>query len=279
MSVSGGVKFFSRSQCLFQDNAAINASTGQSSADRCIDRNTISYWRSVGSDDSITEELEIVFSSNQTFDRILLQDHNFKSYNIKYFSGGMYTDFTSVVGLSGSLASLIETVYDQDTSYYEFATVTTSKIKIQILSTQVADSDKYLNQVIACTELGTLIGHPEISGISLDRQMRNEKMLSGRIISMKSDEVFEVDLNFKNYPASLEADIDLMFRLHDSDETFLIWLCGGRYGSSYFRKQLKGYRLRDIIPVQMSAPLKPIYSNNVFVNSVNFSAQFKEAVD
>jgi hypothetical protein len=86
-------------------------------------------------------------------------------------------------------------------------------------------------------------------------------------------------LLFKNYPARLEADIDLMFQLHDLDETFLIWLCGGRDGAPYFRKQLRGYRLRDIIPVQVVASIKPIYSNNVFINSVNFSMQFKEAVD
>lgn len=277
--ISGGIKFFSRSQCLFQDGTTINCSTGQASGNFAIDRNPITYWRSVGSDDLTTEELEIVFMGDQTFDRILLLDHNFKEYNIQYFSGGMYVDFDNVVGLSGSLADISETVYARDTSYYEFDEVTTSKIRVQIVKTQVADEQKYLNQVIVCEELGTLVGHPDIKGTELDRQLRNQKMLSGRILSQKSDEVFEVQLDFKDYPASLSNDIDLMFSLHDIDDTFLIWLCGGRFGSNYFRKQLRGYRLRDVFPVQMVSTVKPIYSNNVFVNSVNLSVKFQEAVD
>jgi hypothetical protein len=274
-----GIKFFSRSKCLVNDGTTVNASTGQAAADRCIDRNPITYWRSVGSDDLITEEIEIVFTEDQTFDRILLQDHNFKSYNIKYFSGGMYVDFASVVGLDGALATITETVYAKDTSYYEFTEVTTSKIRIQILTTQTADEDKYISQVIVCSELGTLQGHPEIKGTELNRQLRNNKMLSGRSLVDKSDEVFEVDLDFKNYPASLDDDIDLMFRLHDREETFLIWLCGGKYGSNYFRQQMRGYRLRDIYPVQIISSVKPIYTNNVFVNTVNLGVQFREAVD
>lgn len=273
------IKFFTRSKCLLQDATTITASSGQSAADRCLDRNPITYWRSVLSDDSTTETLEIEFSSDQTFDRILLQDHNFKAYTIQYFSGGMYVDFDSVVGLSGSMANITETAYDKDTSYYEFDEVTTSKILISVDTTQTVDAQKYISQVIVCAELGTLQGNPEISGTDLDRQLRNEKTLSGRIITLKSDQVFSVDLNFKNYPASLSDDIDLIFTLFDLDESFLIWLCGGKSGSNFFRKQMRGYRLRDIFPVQITAPLKPIYSNNVFVSSVNFSAQFKEAVD
>jgi hypothetical protein len=277
--ISGGVKFFERSKCLINDDTTVNASTGQASAERCIDRNPITYWRSVGSNDMITEELEIVFNGDQTFDRIFLQDHNFKSYNIKYYSGGTYVHFSNVTGLSGSLSNITETVYSRDTSYYEFNEVTTSKIRIQIVSTQVANDQKYISQVIVTSELGTLQGYPEIKGIELNRQIKTNKMLSGRVLADKSDEVFEVDLDFKNYPASLEDDINLMFTLHDLDETFLIWLCGGRYGSNYFKQQMRGYRLRDIYPVQMIASVKPIYSNNVFVNTVNLGVQFKEAVD
>lgn len=274
-----GIKFFTRSQCLVNDNTTIVASSGQAAAERCLDRNPITYWRSVLSDDTITEELEIIFPSNQTFDRILLLDHNFKSYNIKYFSGGTYVHFASVSGLDGSLSNITETVYSKDTSYYEFTQVTSSKIRIQITETQVADDQKYLNQCIVTTELGTLVGHPDIKGTELNRQLRNEKMLSGRVLTQKSDEVFEVDLDFKTYPASLEDDIDLMFQLHDSENTFLIWLCGGKYGSNYFKNQMRGYRLRDVYNVQMISSVKPIYSNNVFMNTVNLGVQFKEAVD
>lgn len=279
MAISGGLKLFNKSMCLFADGTSALASSGDASVNRCIDRNPISYWRSVGSSDVTTESIEITFSEAKTFNRLLLLDHNFKSYNVQYFDGAVYQHFASVVGIGGALANITETVYARDTSYYEFTQVSSTRIRIQVTTTQVVDAQKYLNQVIVTSELGTLVGYPQIKDTELSRNLRVEKMLSGRSQVSKSDEFFQVKLDFKDYPASLSADIDLIFSLHDIESTFLIWLCGGRVGSTYFRKQLRGYRLRDVIAVQMVASLKPIYSNNVFVNSVNFSAQFKEAVD
>lgn len=280
MSVTGGIKLFDKSMCLFQDETTIVASSGQASAERCIDRNPISYWRSVGSTDAATEELEITFNEAKTFDRIFLIDHNFKSYNVQYFSGGVYNHFASVVGVNGtSMGNVTETVYARDTSYYEFTQVTATKIRIQVTTTQVVDAQKYLNQVIVSQELGTLQGYPQIKGTELSRNLRSEKMLSGRMLTFKSDDFFKVQLDFKNYPASLSNDIDLIFSLHDYETTFLIWICGGRIGTPYFKKQMRGYRLRDVVPVQLIASLKPVYSDNVYNNTVNFSAQFQESVD
>lgn len=276
--ISGGIKFFQRSKCLLEDGASIVASSGDASADRCLDRNPVSYYRSVGSTDMTNETLEITFDSMKTFSRILLLDHNFKEFSVKYDVAGVWTDFANVVDLDGSQATISETVYSKDTAYYEFDSVTTGKILISVLKTQVVDAEKYLNQVIVTNEIGTLQGYPQIRNIGLDRNIRNEKMLSGRVLSMKSDEFFKVGLDFKDYPASLSDDIDLIFSLHDIEEPFLIWLCGGKYGSNYFRKQARGYRLRDVIAVQLIAPLAPIYSDNVYVNSLNFSASFQEAV-
>lgn len=277
MSITGGIKFLSRSQCLFEDGTDIEASSGNDSSNRALDRNPITYWRSVASTDSMTETLEITFVADQTFNRIFLQDHNFKAFEIEYFSSGMYNSFTNVVGINGSLSGISETTFSQDTSYYEFTEVTASKIRISIDTTQIPNQEKYLNQVIVCSELGTLQGYPEIKGLELNRQLRTEKMLSGRVLNLKSDEVFKVQLDFKDYPNSLGEDIDLLFTLQDSEESFLIWLCGGKFGTNFFRHTLRGYRLRDIYPVQLISPLKPIYSDNVYINGLNLSVQFQEA--
>lgn len=278
MSISGGIKFFARSKCLLEDGTEITATSGDAAADRCLDRNPISYWRSVGSDDTITEELEIFFTEEKTISRLMLVDHNFKGYNIQWYDGATYQNFTGVVGIGGALASVIETAYGRDTAYYEFTPVTTGRIRIQVTTTQVVDAQKSISQVIATTELGTLAGFPQIKDTELSRNLRTEKMLSGRMLTFKSDEFFKVTLDFKDYPARLSADIDLLFSLHDSEDTFLIWLCGGRVGTPYFSKQMRGYRLRDIVAVQLTDALKPIYSKNVFTNQVNFSAKFQEAV-
>lgn len=279
MALTGGCAFYTRSKCLLQDGSTIVASSGTASADRCLDRNPVSYWRSVGSTDATTEELEITFASTQTFNRLFVMDHNWKGFNAKYWNGSAYVDFTSVIGLAGSQASVTETTFSSDTAYYEFAQVTATKIRIQVTTTQVANAQKYAAQVIVCSELGTLVGYPDIKDTEVSRNLRTEKMLSGRYLTFKSDDFYKVTLEFKDYPASLSADIDLIFSLQDMEETFLIWLCGGRSGSTYFRKQMRGYRLRDVIPVQLIDTLKPIYSKNVYTNSVNFSAKFQESVD
>lgn len=278
MSITGGLKLFNRSMCLYEDGTTIVASSGDAAGPRCLDRNPISYWRSVGSSDVTTEELEITFTEAKTFDRIFLIDHNFESFNIQYFDGATYQHFANVTDIDGSQSNITETTYSRDTSYFEFTEVTSTKIRIQVTTTQVADDQKYLNQVIVTSEMGTLQGYPQIKGLELSRNLRTEKMLSGRSLTFKSDEFFKVQLDFKDYPPSLSADIDLIFSLHDIEDTFLIWICGGKTGSSYFRKQMRGYRLRDVISVQLTASIKPIYSDNVFVNAVNFSAQLQEAV-
>lgn len=265
--------------CLAADGTDAIASSGDASAERALDRNTFTYWRTSGSADSITETFEIDFTEDKTFDRIFLIDHNFKSYNVKYDVAGTWTNFTSVVGLDGALGSVVETVYARDTSYYQFAAVTSAKIQISVTLTQVANDEKYLNQAIVTTELGTLVGYPQIRKSELSRNLRVEKMLSGRVLTMKSDEFFSVGLEFKDYPPSLSDDIDLIFDLHDREDNFLVWLCGGKFGSSRFRKQLRGYRLRDVIPMQITDDLAPTYSSSVYVNPVNFSVQLHEDVE
>lgn len=276
--ISGGVKFFHRSKCLAQDGATVIASSGNASAARALDRNTFTYWRTSGSTDASTETFELSFTEPMAIDRIILADHNFKSFSIQYDVSGVWTDFTSVVGIDGSTGNILETAFTNDTAYYEFDEVTTGKLLLSVTEAQVVDAQKYLNQFIVTTEIGTLQGYPVIKNTELSRNLRSQKMLSGRTLTMKSDEYFKVDLEFKNYPASLSDDIDLIFSLHDMEDNFLVWLCGGRYGSTYFKKQLRGHRLRDIFPMQLDSVIKPIYSDSVYVNTVNFMASLSEDV-
>ena len=275
--ISGGIKIFNRSQCLAIDDNTVAASSGDAGSIYCIDKNPISYWRSVGSTDLITETITLTFAS-ATIDRVILLDHNFKDFNIKYLSGGTYTHFSSVTGISGSMANITETAFAYDTAYYEVASVTTTSIQITVLKTQTANEEKYLNQVIVTNELGTLSGYPQIKNTEFDRNLRKKEMLSGKVLVLKSEESFKVDLDFKDYPPSLSADIALMMSLYDREINFLVWLCGGRTGN-YFKYQLRGYRLKDVISVQCTAPIKLLYTGNIYRNPVNFTIKLEEAVD
>lgn len=278
-TISGGIKIFERSKALAQDGAEIVATSGDSSAPRALDRNRVTYWRSVGSNDMTTETLVITFEEAKTIDRILLLDHNWKQFTVKYDLLGSFVNFTNVFGLDGSKSNISETAFADDSAYYEFDEVTTTQIEITITKTQVVDAEKYINQIIPTSELGTLQGYPDVANIELSRNSREKKTLSNKTISMKSEQSFKCDLVFKNYPPSLSNDVDLMFSLWDSEDNFLIWLCGGRRGTTYFRKQLRGWRLRDVFFVQAQASISPDYSKNVYVNPVNFTVKLFETVD
>lgn len=280
MAITGGQKYFERSKNLFADGASITISSGDAAGERALDKNKITYWRSVGSSDSITETMEIQFPASAAIDRLLLLDFNWKEFTAQYHNGSTFVDFTSVVGLDGALGGGIsETTFADDSAYYEFDEVTTDRIQITVTKTKVADEEKYLNQVIATKELGTLEGFPIIKRVTHSRNSRRRKVLSGRMLIQKSEPLIKrVEVDFKNYPNRLSDDIDLIFTLFDSEEPFLIWLCGGRRGSDHFGKQLEGYRLRDVYDVQIENDITATYSKNVFKHTVNLKMRLAEHV-
>lgn len=279
MSITGGIKFFSRNLILESEGATITATSGNGIADYCLDKNPITFWTSVGSDDTTTETLEVTLPST-TISRILLQNHNFKDFNIQYWNGAAYAHFASVVGLDGSKANITETAFADDTAYYEFTPVTTTKLRIQVLKSQIADAQKFLCQFIACTELGTITGWPTIKMPSHSRNERTKVMLSGKVNVQKGIDSFKVRLDFDRYPTAYGADIGLMMDLFDSENPFLVWLCGGRRGTTYFRMSPtpRGMRLRDIYLMQTVGEFRPEFVKGIYTNPVGLEVQLVEHV-
>jgi len=281
MSITGGIKFFDQSQNLSADGATITSSSGNAAAIYAIDRNPDTKWFSVSSNDTITETVTIVFDGNKTITRILLLDHNWKEYTVQYDVAGVWTNFTSVIGLDGSLGGGIsETVFADNTSYYEFTSVITGKIRLQIVKTQIANAQKYISQIISTSELGTLVGYPEIGEIAIDRNERSKKTLSGRYVIQKSIETQSYELNFKDYPSSAtyNADVDLIMILFDRETPFLVWLCGGRRGSTYFRYTLRGFRLKDVYLMQLDEAIGLNYTGNIYTNPLNMKIKIREHI-
>jgi len=283
--ITGGVKFFNTSVCLAANGASATSvpSNGSTTGNFCLDRNPYSYWYTSGSNDSTTELLTVVFPSSVPITRLLLLDHNFKQFTAKYLnSGGAWTDFTNAVGLNGAMSGgkISETTFSDNSAYYEFDSVTTKSIQISITTTQVANADKYLNTCIATTEIGTLAGYPTIQAVTVDRNSKIKKTLSGRYSIQKSDETAAFKLSFKSYPSAItyNVDIDLMMTLHDMDAPFLVWLCGGRRGTTYFNYTLRGYRLKDVYQMQIDKALALAYTQSISKNSLNAEVSLQESI-
>jgi len=282
--ITGGAKFFNTSLCLAANGATgvSTPSNGTATVPGCIDRNPFTYWYTAGSNDSTTEVLTLTFAS-ALINRLLLLDHNFKNYSVKYLNGsGSYVDFTNTKGMDGATSGgkIVETAFADSSSYCEFDSVTTTSIRISITSTQVANQDKFLNTCIVTSEIGTLAGFPTISPITVDRNSKIKKTLSGRFSIQKSDETATFKLSFKSYPSAVtyNVDIDLMMTLHDMDAPFLVWLCGGRRGSTYFNYTLRGFRLKDLYQMQIDKAFALSYTANVTKNSLNAEVDFQESI-
>lgn len=269
MAITGGIKFFEQSKNL--DATASAPISGDASVSSLLDSNKETFYRSVGSSDVVTEEIEITFSESKTIDRLFISNFNGKDFNVMYDVAGVWTHFANVTDINGTQTNITETVYAQDTYYAEFDSVSTTKIRIQILKSQVANAEKFINQVIVTEEIATLVGYPQIKKIKLNRQLRSKKTVSGKFSVQKSLESFNYQLQFSDYPSSsvYNVDVDVMLTLNDSEEPFLVWLCGGRFGTPYFNYTLPGFRLKDIIQMQISSSYDLNYTSNIYTNPLN----------
>ena len=278
--ITGGIKLFELSANLSVNGATISASTGASGASGCLDRNPDTYWRSVASTDLITETLTIGLAASTVINRILLLDINWKAFVIKYNVSGVWTHFASVYGMDGLKSNITETVFADSSAYYEFASVTTDQIQITITTTQVTNAQKYAAQIICTSELGTLAGYPDIKKIEISKNSRSQKTLSGKFVIQKSIETAAFTLDFKNYPraSTYNIDIALMLSLHDRENPFIVWLCGGRRGTSYFGYTLRGFRLQDAYVMQVSKALDLSYTKNIYKGQLNAKVELQEHI-
>ena len=272
MTISGGIKFFEKSRCLLKDGAAVAASTGDAAADYALSMNRNLRWDSVGSDDTTAETLTITFDS-VTVDRLLIVDHNLKDFSVTYGSGA--SSFSNVEGIDGALGGgIVETAFAQDTAYYEFDSVTTDQLNITATKTQTADQEKYITLIALTAEIGTFTGYP----VALPKTTANEKRAvteNGKFITQKGSESFSCELEVGYSEA---ADVTILNTLYESQEPFLMWLCGGKYGSSNFAVTQKGWRLKDVYQMQTYDVFETAFENNIYVGSALTGLKLAEEV-
>jgi len=276
MSVTGGVKFFQKNFALLKDGASATASSNDDGVQYILSPVRWAKWISVGSSDATEETITITFPGSKTINRLFLLGINLKEFDVKYFNGLSFVDFTNVIGVNGvESTSINETDFALDSAYYEFNQVTTSQVQIKARTTQVADEEKMITTFIATQEIGTLLGYPKVSS-TLSNNEKRSKALSQRAVIQKTYERVSIKLAFKTHP--FQNDLDIMENLFESIDSYLIWPCGGRSGSDYFRIEQKAWRLDDVYQVQNRGKFKSDYEKNIYTNGFNKSVTFEESV-
>jgi hypothetical protein len=279
MGITGGIKFFERSSALYKDGTTATSDYASASANNMLTNNQRVYSQSVGAnDDTTTVTWTVTYNKSVTIDRVILNRINFKSFTVKYDLASVWTDFTNVVGLDGALGGgITESSFSDETAYYEFDSITTTGIQITATETQSADAEKIIYNLFTTAELGTFEGFPGISALNFSRNAKSATVLSGLANIQKGFDVLGgCTLTFSNYPK--QADIDLLTTLYDREESFLVWFCGGRRGTTYFRFNNKGFGLRDIFNMQTPGVLTPSYPGSIYINAPNASIDLVESV-
>jgi hypothetical protein len=260
MTISGGIKLFDKSSSLIKDGSSIVVSSG-ASGDNILSMNRELRWDSVGSDDTTTETLTITMPS-ATIDRIFIVNHNLKDFSITHGAGA--TAFTSVVGIDGSKSGIVETAFSENTAYYEFdAVAAVTQINISATKTQIVDAQKYITIFVTSEEIGTFVGFPEVRP-EINSNAKRAMVQTGKFITQKNFETFGAQLSTEH---TEQSDIDLMDTVYERQDPFIMWLCGGKFGTQNFSVDFKNWRLQDVYQVQTFGAMQTTFRNNIYTSS------------
>jgi hypothetical protein len=184
-----------------------------------------------------------------------------------------FTDFSYIPTDPGLQRTLTGSNLDSSTTYFSFDSTRVKNILIEVTTTQIANQEKFLQVLLGTNEIGTLEGFPTVNNV-LDRNIIRFRALSGKSIIQKNFEAVNIQIQFSNYPG--QADMTIIETLQDSDEDFIIWLCGGREGTDYFQYLLKGWKIDDLYLGNLTNPLPLSYVRNIYINPYNTILSFSE---
>lgn len=249
---------------------SVASSTGSTLTNLMLNRDNDSGWSTTGSDDSANTQLDLVFNDVLQFDSIILAGHNFDNFTIQYYNEGSmtYTDFSTAISTSSLTV---------DTSFFEFDSVDSSRIRIIIGGTQVADADKVLRQLIVTRKIrtGQLEGWPIIKNSTLDLEKNAVKTISGKSKITRRVGSFSCDMNFKTWPS--QADMDLMEDLHFFHPNgFLFWPSGG--DETQFKYKRINYRAKDIYLCGIESEWNPDWYKGLYKNGLDMRVRLVEVI-
>lgn len=264
-----GIKFFNKNYfdlsnslpvVTVTDSVATN--TGQDFTDLMRNRNRYSGWMTTGSSDAGNTTLEFDFIDEIEINTILIVYHNLKSFTLQYWNGSTWVDFSTPIN---------QTTNTLSTNYFNFTNVATSKLKLVINSTQVANSEKLIGEFIATTLIGELQSQPRITPI-FDKDRKTTKYISGKSFVAKNVGGFGCRLFLKS--ESSQNDLALVETLFQYYEGFLVWLCGG--DTTQFETIRQGYSLEDIFFMSCSNEYEPEWNDGLYKNGMAIDMRLVE---
>lgn len=266
--MSQQIAFFNKSACDISNTEVVaTASEGQTYVEFMFNRSNLSAWVTTGSVDANNTNIVVDFVDQEILTDIILILHNFKSYTIQYWNGSSYVDFSTPINVSGNTSA---------TTRHTFNSVTTTKIKLIITGTMVANSDKYLYQFIATSSIGQFAAWPEIRKPTLSRNRQKSLALSGKMAINEQVGAYSTTINLQSWQNS--ADLTILESLFSANKGFLVWLCGG--DESQFSPQAPmGYRLQDLFLMKCQNEYSPEYYSYIYKCGIKIQMDLVEVID
>src|SRR3954451_4015214 len=284
----------------FSTNVA-SASESSGTALNVMDRQNDTAWQTTGSVDANNTTLTIDFGgTSQNIDEIILLNHNFLNFRIEYWDGvssWITLNFAQNPLTAPSVTTPIDTSYTSGLVYLNnyvtgYSTYTLGaeynsrfilgpvgyyynkifKLRITVLGTIVANSDKQLYQFLALELMGQLNGWPVIKKPTHSKNRQMLSMMSGKSYIVENKGGYSASLQFKNWTNN--ADLTLVETLYNWGEGFLIWPCGGN--PSYFKTIRHGYRFKDFYLCACSNEYIPEYVAGVYQMPLQFQMDLQE---
>jgi hypothetical protein len=269
------IKFFNKNK-LDIDNVDVNITVtdavatddGEALLDLMRNRNNASAWITTGSTDAANTTLVFDMVDERPVSDIIIVKHNLKAFTVKYWDGAVYQDFSTAIS---------ETVNTEETSYYSFTEVQTSKLQLIITGTQTVDDDKTIRQFIATDKLltGQLVGWPIIKSPRHNSSKQINKMLSGKVNVVESVGAFSFSLTVSNW--TKDADLNIVEEIYFGRKGVLVSLSGG--DDAQFTNRRIGYRKEDIYLMRTVNDYSPEWSKGIYTNGLKINMKLAESID
>lgn len=267
MADQGQIIFFEKNKADFeQEFITIVTTEGQDIAIQMLDRSNFTPWVTTDSTDASGTNFIVELIDPREMNNILLLKYNWDTFTIQYWDGvSAFVDFSTPISEVGNTDA---------STRFEFDTVITSRLKVVISGTQVADAEKFIFQFIATKILGQFNGWPKFVAPTFDRNLVANEMISGKEHHVENVGGYRTGLAVANWKDA--ADLALIERIFAQQEGVLFWPCGGI--ETQFSSIRKGYRLEDIFLMRPRKDLVQEWRKGNYFTGMKKNLQLVEVI-
>ena len=203
---------------IIKDQDTFSASSGVGTVENIADYSRITKWDSIGSNDAVTENIEVIFltpdaqEENRTIDRVILTGCNAKLFRLytSYWNGASYDAYV-----------LRDTVTDSaiENHIRTIASTSCGKIKIEMDTTIMVNEEKCISEFIATKLLWAATMPMDTFDIRNKQKSDIRRLYNGTAQMVNHYDKWSAEIEFKQIT---QTEIDALRVIYDTYDVFII---------------------------------------------------------